>query len=244
MATRDQSYDHHITVFSPQGHLYQMEYAFKAALAAGETAVGVRGRDSAVVVIQRKVPDRLVDPKSIRSIYRITDRIGCLLMGMTPDVVAQVERLRYEAAQFRRSYGYEMPTHVLAGRIADICQTYTQQASLRALASFMLLVGVDDERGAQLFKIDPAGQFFPYKAVAVGSREQDATNWFEKRVDDLPGMDQAAAVQCGIMAVQHILSSDFKGAELDVGVATATGFRMLTADEVEEHLNSIAERDA
>lgn len=259
MATRDQSYDHHITVFSPQGHLYQMEYAFKAALAGGETAVGVRGKETCVVVTQRKVPDRLIDPKSLKSVYRITDNIGCLLMGMTPDVIAQVERLRYEASNFRHSYGYEIPTHVLAGRVADICQTYTQQASLRALASFMILIGVDDERGAQLFKIDPAGQFFPYFATAVGAREQDAVNWFEKRVDELKDMDEATTIQTAIMAIQHILSSDFKGSELEVGIVTraapAAGaaaapggpsngvFRLLTVDEVEDHLNRIAERD-
>jgi 20S proteasome subunit alpha 1 len=92
MAAREGNFDRHITIFSPQGHLYQMEYCFKAATGGGNTAVAVRGKDSAVIVTQRKVPDRLIDPSSVTSIYRITDDIGCLLLGAIPDIKSQVDR--------------------------------------------------------------------------------------------------------------------------------------------------------
>ena len=90
------SFDRQITIFSPQGHLYQVEYALKAANSSGNTAVAVRGRDSAAFITQRKVPvrgilfvlpllrmqDRLIDPTSLTSVYRITDSIGCLMIGL------------------------------------------------------------------------------------------------------------------------------------------------------------------
>ena len=76
------NFDRQITIFSPQGHLYQVEYAMKAATGAGNTALAVRGATSACFITQKKVQDRLVDPTSMTSIYKITDSIGCLMLGL------------------------------------------------------------------------------------------------------------------------------------------------------------------
>eukprot|EP01035_Chromulina_nebulosa_P033311 gene33311-44593_t len=163
------NFDRQITIFSPQGHLYQIEYAMKAATSSGNTAIAVRGKNSAAFITQKKIPDRLIDPTSVTSIYRISDSIGCLLIGLAPDIRAQVERIRYEANEFTFENGYPMPVHALAKRIADLCQVYTQEASSRAMACMMLLIGWDEEKGPQVFKVDPAGHYLPYKAVATGS---------------------------------------------------------------------------
>ena len=88
-------------VFSPEGRLYQIEYAFKAVKNCGITSVGVRGSDSVCVISQKKVPDRLLDPSSVTSMYRITNTIGCSMAGLVPDCRALVDRVRHEAAQFQ-----------------------------------------------------------------------------------------------------------------------------------------------
>lgn len=137
--SRDNNYDRQITIFSPQGHLYQVEYALSAADSTGLTAIAVRGKSSCAMVIQKKVPDRLIDPSSVTYIYKITDKIGCLMAGLTADCRVQVTRMRQEAHEFKFKFGYDMPVHVLAKRIADICQVYTQEASLRMLACTAIL---------------------------------------------------------------------------------------------------------
>lgn len=74
-------YDRHITIFSPEGRLYQVEYAMKAVKHTQLTAVAVKGEDSVVVVCQKKVPDKMLDPSTITSLWRISDQVGAAIIG-------------------------------------------------------------------------------------------------------------------------------------------------------------------
>eukprot|EP00286_Rhodomonas_abbreviata_P024338 CAMPEP_0181315152 /NCGR_PEP_ID=MMETSP1101-20121128/15213_1 /TAXON_ID=46948 /ORGANISM="Rhodomonas abbreviata, Strain Caron Lab Isolate" /LENGTH=219 /DNA_ID=CAMNT_0023422321 /DNA_START=143 /DNA_END=802 /DNA_ORIENTATION=+ len=215
----------------------------KAATSGGNTAIAVRGAKSAAFIVQKKIPDRLVDPTSITSIYRITDSVGCLMLGLPADVRSQVERLRYEANEFAFTNGYPQPAHVLAKRMADLCQVHTQEASSRAMACVMLIIGADDEKGAQCLKVDPAGHFLPYKAVSTGKYEPEAMNFLEKKVTELEALDADGTVEMAIQAMQHVLSSDFKANEIEVGVVTTDSkFKLLTAAQVDQRLNAISDR--
>lgn len=242
--SRDSNYDHHISIFSPQGRLYQMEYAFKAAnTSSGLTGIAVRGANSAVVVTQKKVPDRLMDPSSVTSVFNITPKIGCLCTGMSADAKAIVQRARYEASDFAYKYGYPIPVAQLAKRIADIAQVYTQSASMRPLAAVTLLVGIDDEKGPQCLKVDCAGHYLPFFATASGSKEQEATNFLEKRVDAMKTYTTDETVRCAIMCLGSVLGSDFRGSEIEVAVVEGTDgrFTSLTEEQIEDHLNAIAD---
>jgi 20S proteasome subunit alpha 1 len=222
-----------------------MEYAFKAATSAsGLTGVSLRGKNSCAVVTQKKVPDRLMDPKSISHMFTITPKIGCLATGMIPDCKAQVQRLRYEAADFQFKYGYSIPVHVLTKRIADIAQVNTQSASMRPLATVCILIGVDDEKGPQVFKVDCAGHFLPFFGTASGSKEQEAVNFLEKRVDDMKEYDADQTVRTAIMCLGSVLGSDFRGSEIEVAMVEGKGlFTKLTEEEIDAHLNAIADAD-
>ena len=152
-------------------------------------------------------------------------------------------RLRYEANEFKFQNGYPMTAADLARRMADICQVYTQEASSRAMACIMLIIGYDDEKGSQVLKIDPSGHYLPYKAVAVGKAEPEAMNFLEKRVADLPSLDENGTIEMAISTMMYVLSTDFKSSEIEVGLISKGGkFRTLSNDEVEERLNAISEK--
>ena len=107
----------------------------------------------------------------------------------------------------------------------------------------MLLVGAEVEKGAQVFKVDPAGHYLPYKGVAVGKSEQEAMNFLEKKVTDLSSLDESCAIEMAITAMQYVLSTDFKSSEIEVGVVTLGGrFRVLGEDEIETRLTAISEK--
>jgi len=119
---------------------------------------------------------------------------------------------------------------------------------MRPLGVSMTLISVDDEMGPQLYKTDPAGYYVGYKATSSGPKQQEALNHLEKRLknkDYTPG-DWKEVVETGISALSSVLSVDFKSGEVEVGVVGADGkpgFRKLTQEEIEERLQSIADKD-
>ncbi|KAG1893080.1 20S proteasome subunit [Suillus fuscotomentosus] len=255
----------YLTVFSPEGRLYQVEYAFKAISGSGHTAVSVRGYDTSVVITQKKIPDKLLDASTVTHLYSITRTIGCVMTGLVADARAQVLRAQQEAVQWRYKYGYEITPDALARRLANINQVYTQRAGMRPLGISMILIGIDPEYGPQCFKLDPAGYFVGFHATAAGQKQQEAMNHLEKKwkkLDKGKGADDAAAagkklsraevIEIAIEAMSTVHATDYKAGEIEIGIVstaqdedpkTRGEWRVMDEAEVERYLLAYAEKD-
>ncbi|KAI0250515.1 20S proteasome subunit [Lactifluus subvellereus] len=259
------SYDRYLTVFSPEGRLYQVEYAFKAISGSGHTAISVRGKDTVVVIIQKKVPDKLLDASTITHLFSITPTIGCVMTGLIADARAQVSRARQEAADFRYKFGYEITPDALARRLANINQVYTQRAAMRPLGISMILIGTDFELGPQIFKLDPAGYFVGFHATAAGQKQQEAMNHLEKKWKKLNNgrgaddpfaagktLNRAEVIELAIEALSTVHATDFKADEVEIGIVSTSEeedektrglWRTLSEEELDEHLSAYVEKD-
>lgn len=236
-------FDRLITIFSPEGRLYQVEYAFKAVNQAGVTSIGLKGTNTAVVVTQKKIADKLIDPKSITSMYRITPLIGCCVTGLVPDSIAQIQRARYEAANFRYKFGYDIPVETLARRMADMAQVYTQNAGMRPYGTIMMFISYEDGKPL-LYKTDPAGYYCGYKACAVGVKATEASNYLEKKLKKKTNYDRDQTIQLAITSLSSVVGVDFKSNEIEVAIIDERGrFEQLKESEIEQHLVTISEKD-
>lgn len=242
-------YDRHITIFSPEGRLYQVEYAFKATNQTNLNSLAVRGKNCSVIINQKKVPDKLLDPSTVSYIFKISKTIGMVANGPIPDARNAAARANGEAAEFRYKYGYDMPCDVLAKRMANLSQIYTQRAYMRPLGVILTFISVDEELGPSIYKCDPAGYYVGYKATATGPKQQELTtsleNYYKKKnVGSHLDMEEwEKVVEFGITQMIDSLGTEFSKKDLEIGVATENKFIILTPDEIEERLVAIAEQD-
>lgn len=241
-------YDRYISIFSPEGRLHQVEYAFKAIKSESITSIAVRGKDTCCLVTQRKVPDPLMKADSMTHMFEITDKIGCVVTGRIADAKHKIQRARYEAAEFKFQYGYDIPVEFLAKRMATLAQVFTQYAGYRPMGVSLIFCGIDEEsQMPQLFKVDPAGYFVGYHATASGQKETEASNYLEKKLKETPAyeLNEEQTVQLAIMALQHVVSSEFRADDLEVAVVSVKNadFRVIDKDTVDNILTAIAERD-
>lgn len=203
-----------------------------------------------MLISQKKIPDKLLDPKTVSYLFRITPLIGMVATGLIADARAQALRARAEATEFRYKYGYEMPVESLAKRMANLSQLYTQRAYMRPLGVALTFCQVDTEedgegRGPEIFKCDPAGYFQGVSACATGPKQQEATTYLEKKFKKTKFVkgDWQATVEFAITALSLVLGTEFQKNDIEVGVATKDGFRILSADEIDDRLVAIAEQD-
>jgi len=252
--SRSGGYDRYLTLFSPEGRLYQVEYAFKAISNSGQTSVAIRGKDACCLITQKKVPDKLLDPDTITHLFSITPTIGCAMTGLIADARSQVQRAQAEAAEFRYKYGYEIEPELLARRLANINQVYTQRAAMRPLGISMMLIGLDENTNPAVFKLDPAGFYVGFKATASGTKQTEAINYLEKvfkktedSSDQLKRLESGldGVVELALTTLSTVLATDLKSTEVEIAVVSKENpkFTQLTPDEVDVHLQRLAERD-
>lgn len=173
------AYDRATTIFSPEGDLYQVRYAFKA-VEKGWTSLGARGKDSVIIAAEKRLISVLLDIDDIEKIYRVDDHIGVAFAGMGSDGRILISQAQIIAVRHRLLYGELPSVDYIARTIADIKQAYTQHAGVRPFGVSLIFAGVNPDGRVRLLKTDPGGQYFSYYAVAIGMGENYAVEVFKE----------------------------------------------------------------
>jgi proteasome alpha subunit len=184
-----QAYDRAITVFSPDGRLFQVEYA-KEAVKRGATAVGITAKDGVVLVAFKSIHTKLVVPESLKKVFQVDSHICVTASGLIADARRLVDVARVDAQRHRITYN-EMPSvESIARSVCDLMQVYTQYGGIRPFGVSLLIAGVDSQ-GPKLFEAEPSGAMTAYKADSIGANKKDVDDLLEKNYKDTLTMEDA-----------------------------------------------------
>jgi proteasome alpha subunit len=184
-------YDRAITVFSPDGRLYQVEYAIET-VRRGTLAIGLKSKHGVILAVEEKAR-KLQISNVTQKIFQVDDHIGVAAAGYIPDARTQVDHARFFAQSNRLIYDEPVDVEGVAKNLADMAQQFTQYAGVRPFGVALILAGVD-KNGASLYLTDPSGTYIGYDAVAIGAGSDQVTEFLEKQYQMEISMDDAGAL--------------------------------------------------
>ena len=228
------AYDRAITIFSPEGRLYQVEYALEL-VKRGAPVVGVACPEGVVLAANETPESDLEDPDYFRKIYQLDDHVASAIAGLSSDARVLIDQARVYCQSNKLLYDEPVDIEVLARRLGDLAQVYTQHAGVRPFGVSMIIAGYD-ATGSRVLTTDPSGAYRGFKATAVGRKNEEANRLLEEKYrDDIP-LDEA--VKLAIEAVNAASDTPVTSKTVKVAVipAETKTFKRLTEEEVDKYL--------
>lgn len=231
-----QGYDRAITVFSPDGRLYQVEYAMET-VRRGSLALGIKTNSGTILAVDEKL-SKLQTQGITQKIFQVDDHIGVAAAGYIPDARIQVDQARIIAQSNRLIYDKPVDLETLARKIADSSQQFTQYAGVRPFGVSLIICGVD-RSGSHLWKTDPSGNYVAYNATAIGAGSEQVMELFEKKYKDDISFDDAI-----LLAIESIASiNDRKDSIQNIILAVVDDktktMRTLTDEEIQTYYKKL-----
>jgi len=233
-------YDNDITVWSPQGRLYQIEYAMEA-VKQGSACVGLKSKTHAVVCTLKRSSSELASHQ--QKIFNIDEHIGIAIAGLTSDARVLSAFMRNECMNHKYVYGTPVQVGRLVLRVADKSQKNTQRYGSRPYGVGLLVIGYD-QTGAHLYETCPSGNYFDYKAMAIGARSQSAKTYLEKKFEEFADASLEILIKEGLTALAETISSSdevgLTSKNTSVGiVGLEQKFEVLEGSKLQPYLDGI-----
>ena len=235
---QQQAYDRGITIFSPDGRLYQVEYA-REAVKRGTASIGVRTNDGVVIAVDKRIRSPLMERDSVEKIHMVDDHIGIASAGHVADARQLIDFARQQAQVNELRYGEPAGVEALTKEVTDYIQQYTQVGGARPFGVALIIAGIEDGE-PRLYETDPSGTPYEWKALAVGADRNAIREYLEDNYTDKMDLDGGIG-----LAFEALASVTDEGLTPEgTGVATidveTEQFAELSHDEKADHL---AERE-
>jgi proteasome alpha subunit len=228
-------YDRALTVFSPEGRLYQVEYALEA-VRRGTIAVAIKSKEDVCIAAQIKIPSKLMDPDSIDKIFQIDEHIGVAISGLHADSRTLINYARVQAQSFRLTYDEPVRMNMLVKTIADLKQMYTQYGGIRPFGCALFFIGIDST-GPQIYTTSPSGIYRPYKAYALGSGEAQAREHIQANYKE--NMSFKEIVDLALNAIKESVEDDLSKDTIRIAYVKSSEdnkFKMCMKDEINKFI--------
>ena len=202
-----QGYDRAITVFSPDGRLYQVEYAIET-VKRGSIALGIKTNYGIIFAADERAR-KLQIVEEPQKLFKIAQHIGVAAAGYIPDARNQVDDARFFSQSSNLVYDEVVDIETVVKHIADRCQQYTQYAGARPIGVALIIGGID-KNGNSLFLTDPSGTYVPYNAVAIGANSDKVTEFLIKEYKSGLTLEDAKILATASI---NMISDDANGSE-------------------------------
>uniref|UniRef100_A0A8C9VRQ7 Proteasome subunit alpha type n=1 Tax=Scleropages formosus TaxID=113540 RepID=A0A8C9VRQ7_SCLFO len=236
-------YDRAITVFSPDGHLFQVEYA-QEAVKKGSTAVGVRGKNIVALGVEKKSVAKLQDDRTVRKICVLDDNVfmafPCLISrsGLTADARIVINRARVECQSHRLTVEDPVTIEYITRFISSLKQKYTQSNGRRPFGISALIMGFDFDGTPRLYQTDPSGTYHAWKANAIGRSAKTVREFLEKNYKEEDVESDSGTIKLGVRALLEVVQSGGKNIELAI-MKRDEPLKILSAEEIEAVVSDI-----
>ena len=233
------AYDRAITVFSPDGRLFQVEYA-REAVKRGTTAVGITYKDGVLLGVDKNLASNLIAPSSIEKIFKIDEHISVATSGLVADARRLVEDARIRCQRNRLVYSEPISVTALTKHLCDIKQAYTQYGGARPFGTALLIAGMNDT--PHLFETDPSGAFTKYYAGAIGMGKGDVEKIFEDEYKKDINRDKA--LKLALKGLAEVSQSTLKTQDIDmVAIEKENQYKQVDEKELGEALDGVPTKE-
>ena len=226
-----------ITQFSPEGRLFQVEYAIEA-VRRGTTAIVCRNKNSVVFAVEKKNSQLQEDSLGSEKIFKIDTHIGVAISGLTADARVLIDRARVQAQVNLLNYDEKISVKDCTLNVCEYKQVFTQNAGVRPFGVSFLIAGIDDN-GPSLYLTDPSGAFWSYFAFAIGSGATEARTYLEEHYKE--DMSEEELKLLPIRTLKEIMGDNLNKDTCDIAFILKDDktFRLLNLDQKEEMLSKL-----
>ncbi|XBH55946.1 hypothetical protein VPH35_077902 [Triticum aestivum] len=224
-------YDRGVNTFSPEGRLFQVEYAIEA-IKLGSTAIGLMTKDGVVLAVEKRVTSPLLEPSSVEKIMEIDEHVGCAMSGLIADARTLVEHARVETQNHRFSYGEPMTVESTTQAICDLALRFGEgdEESMSRPFGVSLLIAGHDENGPSLYYTDPSGTFWQCNAKAIGSGSEGADSSLQDQYNKELTIAEAETIALSIL--KQVMEEKVTPNNVDIAKVSPS-YHLYTPAEVE-----------